>query len=320
MHYVYVMWLYVHHYPTLLLYTTSLRKENLTHDSIYSHLWNLQFEDKVYMNGWRRQRFPGSDEFDRPSNESDLDEGEPRLLNGLERPIEDGQKGSCSGESTTFEFVVEHANLEVEFIDETKYPRVTAVPLQLSTKVEDDWLTNTEKSRSIELVNAWDSYFRGENSWKRNRVTGDFIRCKPNHSSWGCEEFKVMGLLINAGVKFKKSWTNILQYAFVDRAETACSYQWYKLQKEAFRREGVGRRLTNPERIQLAKRKATAILRHHFQRGVPKKEPHPWKRVEKALRKRKKIDDTTSEEDKRHLCALYNCMVRDLEEEGSVSE
>ena len=50
------------------------------------------------------------------------------------------------------------------------------------------------------------------------------------------------------------------------------------------------------------------------------KEPHPWKRVEKALRKRKKIDDTTSEEDKRHLCALYNCMVRDLEEEGSVSE
>ena len=145
------------------------------------------------MNGWRRQRFPGSDEFDRPSNESDLDEGEPRLLNGLERPLIDGQKGSCSGESTTFEFVVEHANLEVEFIDETKYPRVTAVPLQISTKVEDDWLTNTEKSRSIELVNAWDSYFRGENSWKRNRVTGDFIRCKPNHSSWGCEEFKVMG-------------------------------------------------------------------------------------------------------------------------------
>jgi len=46
----------------------------LTHDSIYSHLWNLQFEDKVYMNGWRRQRFPGIDEFDRdrPSNEDQI--------------------------------------------------------------------------------------------------------------------------------------------------------------------------------------------------------------------------------------------------------
>ena len=115
---------------------------------------------------------------------ADLDEGEPRLLNGLERPIEDGQKGSCSGESTTFEFVVEHANLEVEFIDETKYPRVTAVPLQISTKVEDDWLTNTEK---------WDSYFRGENSWKRNRVTGDFIRCKPN-------------ITVVGGVRSSRSW------------------------------------------------------------------------------------------------------------------
>ena len=114
-----------------------------------------------------------------------------------------------------------------------------------------------------------------------------------------------MGLLLNGGAKFKKSWNSIMQYAFVDRAETAASYQWYKLQKETYRREYVGRGLSNGECIRLAKRLAKTHLRRCLESGAPKKQPHPWKHVENSLRKRKLIDDNTSEEEKRRLCAMW---------------
>lgn len=290
-----------------LIYDT-LQKENLTHDAIYSHLWNLQFSGTKYRNGWRRQMAPDSDEYDRPPNKSDLDLGERRLLNSLEKPLENGQRGCCSGESARFEFVVENADMEVEVepTNSSVYPRITAVPIPLSTQVEDDWITSDEQSRSVQLNEAWISYMRGENSWKRDRRTGDWIRGKPLHKCWGRDEVKIMGLLLNAGVKFKKSWTKIMQFAFVDRAETATSYQWYKLQKEEFRREHNGRNLTSLECIALSKRLSKSLLRHHFEHGVPKKSCHPWKRVEKELRKRKKIDDTTSPEEKRRMCVMFN--------------
>ena len=68
--------------------------ENLTDDSIYSHLWDLQFAGKRYCNGWRRQIYlDDTSKYDRPATKRDLDAGEPRLLNGLEKSIEIGQKG-----------------------------------------------------------------------------------------------------------------------------------------------------------------------------------------------------------------------------------
>jgi len=251
---------------------------------------------------------PESDEYDQPPTKYDLDKGERRLLDSLEKPIVNGERGVCSGESARFDFVVENADMKVKVdpIDYSPvYTRITPVPIQLSTRVEDDWISSDKKSRSIELRSRWWSYIQGKNSWKRDRRTLEWIASKPLSSCWGGDEINIIGLLINAGMKFKKSWTNIMQFAFVDRAETATSGQWYKLKKEQYRIEYTGRGLTSGERIRLAKRLSKSLLRRHFDHGAPKKEPHPWKRTEDALRKRNKIDDTTSVEEKKRLCAMY---------------
>ena len=48
---------------------------------------------------------------------------------------------------------------------------------------------------------------------------------------WGWGEIELLGLLINAGHKFKKSWKNILQHGLVNRQESATSVKWYQLAK-----------------------------------------------------------------------------------------
>lgn len=296
-------------YDIVDLIYTILRKEKLTSDSIHSHLWNLQFGGMTYQNGWRRKMTPYADaEYDRPSNEYDLDEGQRRILNSLEKPIEIGQKGQCSGESAQFSFVVENANVEVE--DEPTntppvYTCITAVPIKGPSKVENDWVTSDERSRALQLSSAWQSYMQGENSWKRDRRTHEYIRTKPLPRCWSGDEVEILGLLINAGAQFKKSWTSIMQFAFIGRAETATSGQWYKLKKEDYRREHTGKGLSSAECIRLAKRLSESLLRRQFENGAPKKEPHPWKRSEDALRKRKKIDDTTSPAEKRRLILMH---------------
>ena len=223
-----------------------------------------------------------------------------------------------SGGSARFTFVVVDANLKVEgSADLSAYPRITTVPIQLSTNVEDDWITSDEKASATRLSSAWQRHLQGENSWKRDRYNreSEYVRCKPNHNrEWGRNEIEIMGLLLNSGAKFKKSWTSLMQYAFVDRAETAASYQWYKLQKETYRREYVGRGLNSGECIRLAKRLAKSMLSRHVEAGAPKREPHPNDRLESLLRKRRKIDDTTSESRKRALILDYRGMERELED------
>ena len=47
-----------------------------------------------------------------------------------------------------------------------------------------------------------------------------------------------------------------MQYAFVDRTESASSMRWYQLKKEDYRLEWFGRGKSATEKIQLAKRLA----------------------------------------------------------------
>lgn len=181
-----------------------LLKEKLTYDRVTSHLWNISFAGVTYRNGWRRY-CPYGNEFDRPANETDIDEGEPRMLSVLPTTLEKGQKGVCSGESAKFDIVVECTSLEK--LDEKKisvniaspwpltdaeeeekkkksslrpqYPKVNPVALHISASIEDDWITNSEKARCITIGSAWDKYYTTESSWKRDRRTGAWLKSKP---------------------------------------------------------------------------------------------------------------------------------------------
>ncbi len=263
-------------------------KEKLTTDYIYSHLWNMTFNKKVYKNGWRRQIMPESDEWDRPASGTDIDQGEPRLFSGLDAPLENDQKGKFSGESASFDFVLESiADMPAASKDKpaVTYPHVSKVANKISTKVEDDWLTPSQKSQCIKLSDTWRKFYSGNNSWKRVRNSGDraFTRAKPSAPMWG-DELQIMGLLINADCKFKKCWTNIMQYAFVDRTESACSMRWYQLKKEDYRLKWYGKGKSAAAKITLAKRLAKSMMKVQLELK-PKRERHPYANApEKVLR------------------------------------
>ena len=91
---------------------------------------------------------------------------------------------------------------------------------------------------------------------------------------WG-DELQIMGLLLNADCKFKKCWTNIMQYAFVDRTESACSMRWYQLKKEDYRLEWYGKGKSAPEKIVLAKRLAKSMMKVQLEQK-PERERHPY--------------------------------------------
>lgn len=263
------------------------QEEKLTDDMIYSHLWQMSFNKKVYKNGWRHPKFPDSDEWTRPADKSDIDQGEPRLFISLETPLAVGQKGRFSGESASFLFALESImEMTTAGHPNVKYPHVMKVQNQISTKVEDDWLTSSQKSDCNQLRDKWVTFYNGNNGWKRVKRSVDrsFTRAKPAQPMWSSEELQIMGLLINADCKFKKCWTNIMQYAFVDRTEGGCSMRWYQLKKENYRLNHIGRRLSNTERISLAKRLAKSMMGVKLEHK-PKREPHPYQNaMESVLR------------------------------------
>jgi len=257
-----------------------MHKEKLTNDMIYSHLWDMSFNTKVYKNGWRRQKFPSSDEWDRPADKHDIDEGERRLFSDLEVPLQKGQKGKFGGESASFDFVLESITdmtAATKDKQEVTYPHVSKIPSQISTKVEDDWLTPSQKSQCNTLREKWTKFYKGNNSWKqvRDSEIRAYTRAKPSAPVWGSEELQIMGLLINADCKFKKCWTNIMQYAFVNRTESACSMRWYQLKKEDYRLKHIGKGLSSSGQVSLAKRLAKSMLKVQLERK-PKKESHPY--------------------------------------------
>ena len=262
-----------------------LAKEGLTTDSIYSHLWNISFNKKMYKNGWRYQ----IGIWNRPPKDTDIDEGEPRLFSGLETPLQEGQKGKFGGESASFQYVLESmtdvspASKDSQAVT---YPHVVKIANTISFQVEDDWVTPSQKLQCNKLRKTWVKFYSGNNSWKQVRddhTRRAFIRGKPCAPVWQ-DELKIMGLLINADCKFKKSWTNIMQYAFVDRTESACSMRWYQLKKEDYRLKWYGRGKSAAEKISLAKRLAKSMMEVKLER-MPKRECHPYANArEKVLR------------------------------------
>ncbi len=72
-----------------------------------------------------------------------------------------------------------------------------------------------------------------------------------------------------------------MQYAFVDRTESACSMRWYQLKKEDYRLKWYGKGKSAAEKILLAKRLAKSILKDQLERK-PKREPHPYANSEEG--------------------------------------
>ena len=298
-----------------------LQQEKLTCDRVTSHLWNIELAGTTFKNGWRHVNFTKGT-YDRPANSTDVDEGEPRIFASLATPLEKGQKGQCSGESANFDVIVE--DVPVEMVDENGivvkiaspwedivegktgngdeassplYPKITKVESNtISSSVDDDWIESEDvKTQCLQLRHAWSSYLQGENSWKRDRRTHGRIRAKPQSPPWNSDEMAIIGLLLKSDAKFKKSWNNILQYAFPNRAETA---DYYMI-------EHRGRGMTDEDRIRLVKRLAKKRMVALLDRGSPTKEPHPDMVVEANLRKRGIIDGDTGETERKRLCTQY---------------
>jgi len=122
-----------------------------------------------------------------------------------------------------------------------------------------------------------------------------------------------MALLILAGHKFKKSWDNILQYAFVDRAQTATSGRFYALQKDLSYRlpyfdiKKYGESApTNADRALLAKRLAKRRMQQLIDQRAPAgTPPHPDAEIEQNLRKRGIITNDMFEPERKRLFAQH---------------
>lgn len=187
-----------------------------------------------------------------------------------------------------------------------QYPKTAKLAIQVSGSVANDWIGTEDAGPCIQLRHAWSTYYAGENSWKRDRRTYDWIVGKPLSPPWNGNEMEIMGLLLNSDCKFKKSWNHILQYAFVDRSESATSMKWYQLKgKCSYMIEYHGRGMTNQARIQLAKRLAKKHMTNSLDRGCPVKDLHPNANLEQQLRKRGMINDDTDASERKRLCAMY---------------
>jgi len=253
-----------------------LHSENLTTDQTYSHLWNLTFEKRTYLNGWRGESIS--------PRHHHIDEIEPRLLKDLDE-LRAGSKGSFYGESAKFHFVVVDTDLAAATAVEAEqengpFPRAMRLPAQVTSDLRDDWLTEDEKSRCAARRCQWQNWYNGDNRLARDRFSreGRWILMKPEWPQWSPEEDEIMALLSFAGCKFKKSWDNLMQYAMLDRSQTAASGHWYSLQgktpwrlphfdvKDARNSSPAGK---NSARVLLAKRQAKLRLEELLERGAP---------------------------------------------------
>jgi hypothetical protein len=275
---------------------TKLRDFKLTTDRFSSHLWNLRFNGKNYSNGWRGCR-AAQDVF---RGMKHIDEQEPRFLDKLDLKV--AQKGSFSGESAYFEFVVEEV-IEIALDQQENYPKVTEILCNFSSVLDSSFLKAEDKQEALKLRQAWQKFMKGENAWKKDRDTRQFIRAKPQAPEWKSEENAIMNLLIQSGSKFKKSWTNLLQYALVDRAESATSGMWYKLAKcQGYTSTG---NVPSDAKVIMAKRLTLNRLENFLEAGTPKAVENPMVSTEKVLLKRGILKGTESPESKRMKCSHW---------------
>jgi hypothetical protein len=204
--------------------------------------------------------------------------------------------------------------IEISLDQRENYPKVTEILCNFSSVLDSSFLKAEDKQEALKLRQAWQDFMKGENAWKKDRDTRQFIRAKPTAPEWKPEEIAIMNILSQSGSKFKKSWTNLLQYALVDRAETATSGMWYKLAKNQGYYTSTGN-LSNDAKVILAKRLTLNRLESFLGAGAPKAVENPMAATEKVLLKRGILKGTESPESKRMKCARWYHELR--EEESS---
>lgn len=150
----------------------------------------------------------------------------------------------------------------------------------LTSKVTTDYLTYDQK-RTAELLRLdFEDYFAGENEWKENPEIGDFEAKKPSGFPWLSKEATMIGLLIQADVKFKKAWEEIMQYGCTPRTLVAVEGKWYQLRKSQY---VGGDPEDDKDRIIEAKALALELLRERYKEGVPELGPKPLSYKEEVM-------------------------------------
>lgn len=277
------------------------KREKVTEDCVYSHIWSLQFQGKSY-------RYFGY--------ESTIDDRSPIALSSID--LKKGGKGAFRGETGTFDFEV--MSLEIEKTkggSSSAYPCIKPVPPTVSSTLSDDWLDEAEKAQVEELRNKWDVHFKNPTVWKGSYVRG-FKKAKPTAPRWDNQELELMAYLIHAGCKFQKSWNLVLKYALPHRAQAASSGQWYKLIKEDYRLKHYGTSgKTMEDKVRLAKLQAQNQMKGALSRGVPEdSDVNPQEEAIEHWRRKGKPESELQDPSRRHdLMWAYQDMVMDMDDD-----
>lgn len=150
----------------------------------------------------------------------------------------------------------------------------------LTSKITTDYLTYDQKKAGELLRQDFEEYFAGENEWKENTELGDFEAKKPSGLPWLAKEATMIGLLIQADVKFKKAWEEIMRYGCTPRTLVAVEGKWYQLRKSQY---VGGDPEDDKDRIIEAKALALELLRKRYNEGVPELGPKPLSYKEEVM-------------------------------------
>ena len=298
-----------------------LHRENLSDRSINSSYWSVKFAGTTYHNGVRRYDHLAG-EYDRPPNGTDIDDGELRILASLTKPVAKGDAGRFMGKAAVgFSFLVEDAAFDaIDASDENLklYRKVTQVKAKHSSFAELDWISTGEITRCADLRASWKTLLQVDKYWRPDFSNGSssFLKVAPGffgRFDYDVDELQLMGLLMNAEVKFKKAWNAVLKYALLNRTEGAVSTKWYQLRGKDMFIDHVGKNMSIDDRASLAKRLAKKRMPNFFEMGYP----NAYLLIEESLRKRGMIDDSASEAEKKRLCSEWSSysIMKDIEEE-----
>ena len=293
-----------------------LHRENLAGRSMNSSYWSVKFAGTTYHNGVRRFDHL-TDKYNRPPKDTDIDDGEVRILSSLANPISKGQKGRFLGKAAVdFSFLMEDAALDVIGASGEKlslFPKVTRIQVKHSGFAEQDWISNSVMERCANLRSAWKTLLQVDKYWRPDFSNGSFLKVSFGSFDYDVAELQVIGLLINSGIKFKKAWNTVLKFALLNRTEGAVSTKWYQLRGKDMFIDHVGKNMRTDDRITLAKRLAEKRMNHFLDMG----HPNPYLLIEKSLRKRGMIDDSTSESEKKRLRVEWSSysIMKDMEED-----
>jgi len=211
------------------------------------------------------------------------DREQRRIFSDLETsdvfPFEKNSKGYFEFDHRPVKFrftlaEVRVADLEVDSRDKNaieQYPKCQPIEsaITITAVGEAEFVTPEEQRIIKQLSAAYTSFYQNLNGWQLERRTRRYKPAKPSAPEWSNAEIEMMGLFMNSGWKFAKSWKCGLMYAFPHRTKSSAQGKWYALQKESYRIESAGRTLSPNQKVIRAKKLCLELMEEMIEQGAP---------------------------------------------------